>query len=165
MSDTLTYQTPMDPSATPLRTGTWIYILVLGILYCVGGLCVGGSTLFAMTLVARAGAPPAGFKTIMLIVSIVMFIIPGAFGATYIWSAIRIRKNSRPAALTAMVIAIINACLLLLIVVLGIVAALVNPRRDPASLVGVVFYLLPAGMNIAAVVLIIKLLQQWRQFR
>ena len=164
----LTYQTPEPRPSTPLLTGTWIYILVLGCIYCLAGICLGGSTLLAfsfITHVAPAGAgPPRGtLMTIMIITGLIMFLLPAGSGGAFIWSALRIRRGSRPAAITALVIAILNGGGLLILVCLGAIGMAMRSDSDPSAFVGVLFYLLPVGMNIAAIVLITRLLAQWRR--
>jgi hypothetical protein len=74
----LMYESPIPNRPSGWRTTAWISLLVLGILYALGGLCIGGiafaiGTVFErlITGAAPAGAPapavPVGFQTAMLI--------------------------------------------------------------------------------------------------
>ena len=160
----LSYQTPAPAANTGLRTATWIYLLVLGILYALGGLCAVASMAFVFTLLTRAGPAGAtpGVGAIMLVTGIIMLLISLAIGATFIWAALRLRRGSRAAAITALVISILGTAGCLAIVGLGIIGALTSPDRDPGMLIGILFYLLPAAVNAVAVVLLIALMRQQR---
>jgi hypothetical protein len=160
MSDQpLSYQTPPLEGASKARTTAWISLLVLGILYVIGGLCLGLSSIFAVSMIGAAGrgggpggaagAIPGNAKTILIAVLGTMLLLIVAVSAIYLICAFRVRKGSRAAGITAMVVSALNALLLIAIVCLGVIGIVsgANGRGDMSGLVGIIFYLVPIAAN------------------
>jgi hypothetical protein len=138
MSDQLlNYDTPLQrPSG--MRTTAWISLLVLGILYVLGGFCVGISLAIIVTKL------PAASRVVMIVVMGSMLLIAFGFGGALIWSAIRVRKGSRGAGIAALVMAILNALVILGFLCLGTIGIFTanSPRPEPAAWAGIIFYML-----------------------
>jgi hypothetical protein len=137
---------PERPSA--VRTTAWISLLVLGILYCLGGLCIGFSGVFMFAFIFKQADFPANSRALLLAVMVVLLALALAFGIVYLWSALRVRKGFRGAAVASLVIAILNTVVLTGLVCMGIIGVLLGPRGpDPSVLFGVIFYILPIAAN------------------
>ena len=153
----LAYESPPPGRLSGWRTAAWISQLVLGILYALAGLCLGGSTILVssvMETLLAAGGPgtpalPPNFRWIMIGAGLALLAIMWAVAVTHIWTALLVRRGSRAAAVTGLVIAILNAVVILGVIALAVVAMLAGPgRHDPTGLIGVLVYLLPTAANI-----------------
>jgi hypothetical protein len=167
----LAYQTPGVYRPSPMRTAAWISLLVLGILYGAGGLCIGAGTIIANITLGRAVAagPPgpaamaSNIHWIMIAMGLAFLAVTWAVAATYIWTALLVRRGSRAAAVTALVIAVLNALVILGFVVLGVIGMLMEPGRpDPEAALGLVVFLLPAVANIWVVIALSMVLRERR---
>lgn len=164
----LSYETPSLNPSSPMRTAAWISLLVAGILYGLGGLCVGGSMFFVTAMVGAGGGAgggpvmPANARLILIITGVVMLALSWIVGGVYIWTAFLVRRGSRAAAVTSLIVASLNALVFLAIVVLGTIGALMGPGRDRMAIVGVLFYLLPVAANLWLVIALALVLREKR---
>jgi hypothetical protein len=151
----LNYETlPPDP-AGGLRTGTTIYLRILGILYCLCGMCVGLGLIMILAAV-RPDTMPRNATPITT--GVLLFFYLGT-GITYLWSASRLRRGSLAATITALIISIINSLGCLTVFIFGLVVILTNTRRDTSVFVGTGIYLLVAAANVTAATLLISFLR------
>ena len=159
MSDPLlTYQTPPRPQITGRCTAAWITALVMGILYGLGGLCIGGGFALTFVLIVRSGRIAGAPMTyaVLLLGAIVLCIL--SFAVTFIIGAIRIRRGSRAWAIACVIISLLNALLILSFVIFG-VAAILSTGRNPEAALGLLMYLIPTAINIAAAILLFRALR------
>jgi hypothetical protein len=84
-----------------------------------------------------------------------------AIAVIYIWTAFLVKRGSRGAAITSLVVAIINVVGMLAIVCMGTIGIL-SGGGDPGSLVSVLFYLLPAAANGWLIFALVSLLRERR---
>ena len=112
----LAYETPVTWRRSGLRTATWIVLLVLGTLYGLGGLGVGVAGGIA---VASIGGSGVGWERALVpfyIVGVIIFASVGlAIGSTYLVSSWGVKRGSRGAAILALVVALLNAGVLLVL--------------------------------------------------
>jgi hypothetical protein len=130
MSDPiLAYETPVMGRPSGLRTATWIALLVLGILHSLVGLYVGGAV--GLSLVRPSGMVPHNLVVLILGILGGVLVLFGGSGITYFWASWRIRKWSRAANITAMIVALVNA--LLFLGVAGVVVPILEGHWYPAA--------------------------------
>jgi hypothetical protein len=167
----LAYQSPPLFRPTGMRTAAWISLLVLGILYGMGGLCIGAGTIIANITLGRAVAagPPgavamaSNIHWIMIAMGLAFLAVTWAVAATYIWTALLVRRGSRAAAVTALVIAVLNALVILGFVVLGVIGMLTESGTpEPEAFIGLAVFLLPAVANIWVVIALSMVLRERR---
>ena len=143
---TLVQRIPM----TRVRRGAWIMLLVVGILDCTWALCITGAMFFMLKEMGGGGI--GGMWPILAIVGGQLLVALG-FGGTNIWCSFLVRRGSRRAALTGMVVALVSAILFCGLAVLGCIMALRDPGH-PAFLLRFIFSLvIYGGLGLANVVL------------
>ncbi|MGN6367416.1 MAG: hypothetical protein ACTHN5_04055 [Phycisphaerae bacterium] len=125
----LTYDSSRILPNSRTRTAAWIMLFVLGILTDLGGICMGASTaaMFAL-FIPRAGPPRPGaaapnWGLVVTVVALVYVVLPVGIGSTEIVCALKVRRRSRAATITALVLTLIQLLLALGLIGFGIVAA------------------------------------------
>lgn len=166
----LIYESPPLDRSTGKRTAAWISLLIMGILYALGGLCMAGGAMIASAAVERAmaagpaGVPPGvNIKAILMIAGLVFLVLLWAMGGTYLWTAFLVRRGSRAAAVTSLIVASLNVVGIMAIIVLGTIGILIGPTKDPQALIGIAVYLVPVAANLWLVIALIMFLREKRR--
>jgi len=121
-------------------------------------MCVGFSLAFVFASASRLG-PPVASNIIVLIMSAVLLLFL-VTGSAYVWTSVLIRRRSRPAAITALSVAVINALLLLAVPVIAGIVFIARGQMNAGGILGMIFYLSVALANAAAAFLLIRVLRE-----
>lgn len=163
MSDPLlNYQPVLAPRSTRRTAAAWIATLVLGILYALGGLCVGFGGALAVYLISRGEPVGGGGLTIVILVMSLFILYIEGNGTLLIFGAFRIRRGSRGWALGCLWLAAINSGLVLIILALGLIGAMAREEYDPAMIFALLVHLVTAGVSIAVAVVLYRALRDLR---
>jgi len=162
---------PLPSRISGLRQGTWITLLVLGIITAAGGLCFGGTfAIFAMSMARMAASsggamrvPPAGT---FWVVAAVTAGLPLLFGITEILCSLWIRRLSQTASIVALTaIGLQFLALGTMLVLAGVRMASMGARRGPdiaSVIMALSFYgLIEVVLGIMGI-LLIKVLRERR---
>ncbi len=159
----LNYQSADLSRSSPMRTAAWITLLILGILYCLAGLCTGSSMIFVVSLLKSRGGMAAGADVIIYAVTAGVLLVLFGSGITYIWTCVRVRRKSRRAAVTALVVAIVNVSLIVILCGVAVVAMFIGKNSNFASAIpGLIMYGTAAAANIVAAWMLLRVLREDR---
>ena len=113
----------------------------MGILYCLGGLCMGTGVFMALTLQAGWTAAARGESWLMLSFVAAESVGTLASGCLFFWTGRTLTRGVRSAAVTALVVALINFVAVVGFMIYAIGAGMIRgvPSVTPFVL-GLVFY-------------------------
>jgi hypothetical protein len=136
----LSYQSA-SPTLSPLRAGLWITVLVLGILYCLAGSCIGSS--FALSAHDNFEDGGTAFESLtpftmaLLAIQLLGMLVSGGI---FIWAAIAIRRRLRAGAVMALTVAFLNTVAIAILIAIAIAQSFRDPSPVWSIIAGLAFY-------------------------
>ncbi|HVT80808.1 MAG TPA: hypothetical protein VHM90_09130 [Phycisphaerae bacterium] len=144
------------PSRT--RSGAWISLFVLGVLYALFGTLMAVGLGFANMFLKRGGASPSS-RNVLLVIGGLFSAMVLILGAVEIWLAFKVRKASRRAAVGGFVLTLANAILIGIVLLVCLVMLLFD-KPDPEAVIGMLFYLIPLVCNVWTAHILFRLLKE-----
>jgi hypothetical protein len=157
----LEYRGSLMPPPSNWRIGAWIYLMILGILYGVGSLCIGAS--FGVAIFATKAAIPGSVHIVMFILTVGLACVGLGIAATYIWSGFGIKRGSKNAAVVALIVGVVNTVLIVgLLAIMGVAAAHESKTEPIVLIIGIGFYGFVAAINGAGAWLAYRVMRECR---
>jgi hypothetical protein len=141
MTESILAKQPARLRYSTLRTGLSNTLVVMGILYCLGGLCLGTGLFMALTLQAGWTAATRAESWQMLSLVAVESVGTLASGCLFFWTGRTLTRGVRSAAVMALVVALINFVAVVGYMIFAIAVSINRgvPRVSP-FIVGLMLY-------------------------